>query len=100
MESNTAFAQRTKQVGKSSTLLPKFEDLTPCIGSHMEDSPVTIFTMSSPEHVYNAHGILHWQIDMQSQPLPLTILERRRHTDPAAYPVQKSSRLYSYRRIQ
>lgn len=86
-------------VSKTSTMIQGFEDMMPFIGSQMEDDLIKLKIPSARESAMRGRGIVHWQFDMQSRHLPLAILEERRHTDPAAYPVQHRSGPYSYQRI-
>lgn len=65
------------------------------VGSHMEDDLVRLMAFPGPERALHGRSILHWRMEMQSRHLPLAILDSRRHTDPATYPVQRPLEMHS-----
>lgn len=79
------------QMAAVSNLRQEFDELTSGLGAHVDDDLLKRIAMAGLNKAFDGQNIPRWQLDMQSRPMPLNILEIRRHTAPAAYPVQSSS---------
>lgn len=95
---NVSSAQHAAHAERSPTLCERFQEVMPGIGSHFEDELAGFNSLPGTERSFGRHRILQWQLDVESRHLPLSALESRRHTDPAAYPAQSPSGKYSFKR--
>lgn len=74
----------------SSRRQGEFDELISGVGTQMDDELSRLLSIPGFNKAFDGHGISRWQFDMQSRPMPLGILKRRRHTAPSIYPAQLS----------